>query len=192
MDGLKKYIIVLIILILNTFSFSLKSQNITVQLLDSLTKNPISDVSVTNTQFQTIAISDSEGKFTILKEQNPFELSLTHVAYHTRKLTIFPTAESHSTITLTLIPSTILLDSVVISADLNNLEQKNLPILTRTVSQNELSETPSTNIDLFLRKIPGINVNRSWGIFSKNASITMRGLTNSASVFNFFRRSSFE
>lgn len=182
MEGLKKYIIFLIILILSTFSFSVKSQNITVELLDSLTKNPISDVSVTNSQFQTIAISDNEGKFTILKGQNPFELSLTHVAYHTRKLTIFPTAESHSTITLTLIPSTILLDSVVISADLNNLEQKNLPILTRTVSQNELSETPSTNIDLFLRKIPGINVNRSWGIFSKNASITMRGLTNSASV----------
>lgn len=182
MNGYKKQLIFLIFLILGITNLSLKSQNITVLLLDSLTKKPISDVNIANSQFQTIAISNQEGKFTMIKEQNPFTLSLTHVAYHTRKLTVFPTSENHVEIAITLIPITILLDSVVISADLNNTEQKNLPVFTRTVSQNELIETSSTNIDLFLRKIPGINVNRSWGIFSKNASITMRGLTNSASV----------
>ncbi len=49
-------------------------------------------------------------------------------------------------------------------------------------NKSELEAMPLFNVDDALRLIPGVFVNRSWGIFSRNSAVTMRGLNGSSRV----------
>lgn len=177
---MKKFCLLSIIVILHFISGKLYAQTYSGIVCDSIGKTPVANVHVINEKYKTLAVTNQNGEFSFSKNEAVSVITFSHVGYHSAKINL--NTISTTNIKVILIPTTIFLDSVIVSADLNNTSQKELPVFARTITESELSSTPSTNIDLFLRKVPGINVNRSWGIFSKNASITMRGLTNSASV----------
>ncbi|OFX59615.1 MAG: hypothetical protein A2046_05280 [Bacteroidetes bacterium GWA2_30_7] len=48
------------------------------------------------------------------------------------------------------------------------------------ISKNEIQNSSVNNIDDLLKSAGSVYVNRSWGIFSKNSSVTMRGLNSSS------------
>ncbi|OFX26669.1 MAG: hypothetical protein A2033_18455 [Bacteroidetes bacterium GWA2_31_9] len=48
------------------------------------------------------------------------------------------------------------------------------------ISKNEIANSSANNIDDLLKSAGSVYVNRSWGIFSKNSSVTMRGLNSSS------------
>jgi len=50
------------------------------------------------------------------------------------------------------------------------------------IDSKTINNLPVQNVDEILRSVANVNVNRSWGIFSQNASVTMRGLDGSARV----------
>ncbi|MEI7597622.1 MAG: TonB-dependent receptor [Bacteroidota bacterium] len=172
---MKDYLVIIYLFV----TLSAQSQSISGLIIDSISHKPISTANILDVKSNKLAISDANGLF-LISEIKSSSILISHIGYYTVKLNIEKLLNSPLKIALT--PNTILLDSVIISADLNSSNQKSLPIMALTVSEEEINQTPSTNIDLLLRKVPGINVNRGWGIFSRNASITMRGLTNSASV----------
>jgi iron complex outermembrane recepter protein len=74
------------------------------------------------------------------------------------------------------------LKTFVVSATLSPLAREDVPARVTTISGNEIQSTPVSNSDELLMSIPGVFVNRSWGIFSKNGAVTMRGLSGSARV----------
>jgi len=51
-----------------------------------------------------------------------------------------------------------------------------IPVRLASIGSNEINVMPSITADAMLELVPGMNIDRSNGIFSKNASITMRGL----------------
>lgn len=72
------------------------------------------------------------------------------------------------------------LKEVVITATLTKRKLEDIPAQVAVIKAKEIQEFPANTIDDLLKTVANVYVNRSWGIFSKNASVTMRGLESSA------------
>jgi len=103
-----------------------------------------------------------------------YQLNISHVGYTDTIFQINLTVSQH--ITILLSPDSIEMASVVITATrtLNKIED--IPQRVHKIEKETIDEFPATNTDNLLKIIPGINVNRSSGIFSRNSSVTMRGM----------------
>lgn len=77
------------------------------------------------------------------------------------------------------IDTTLAIDEVVITATRTERSIKDIPAQVEVINVEELESYPINNIDNILRAAANVYVNRSWGIFSKNSSVTMRGLAGS-------------
>jgi len=76
----------------------------------------------------------------------------------------------------------IKLNEVVITATKSERELFDTPAQVDLIQANEIEQFPVANVDDLLKTCANVNVNRSWGIFSKNSSVTMRGLEGSSRV----------
>jgi iron complex outermembrane receptor protein len=76
----------------------------------------------------------------------------------------------------------IKLDEVVVTATRTRNLVKEVPARVQVIGREELESLPVSNIDDVLRSAANVNVNRSWGIFSKNSSVTMHGVPGSQRV----------
>jgi len=72
------------------------------------------------------------------------------------------------------------IEQVIISATRTPKLLCDIPGQADIISSKMIEELPVNNVDDALRSVGNIFVNRSWGIFSKNASVTMRGLESSS------------
>jgi len=75
---------------------------------------------------------------------------------------------------------TLKLKEVVVTATRFEKEVNKIPIKIEVVSAEDIGKMPVINTDDVFKAVGNINVNRSWGPYSKNASVTMRGLSSSA------------
>ncbi|HBS88808.1 MAG: hypothetical protein A2W91_03960 [Bacteroidetes bacterium GWF2_38_335] len=73
----------------------------------------------------------------------------------------------------------VMIDEVVVTATRGERIVKNVPGKIDIISSEKIQASPVLNIDDILRTSANVYVNRSWGIFSKNSSVTMRGLESS-------------
>jgi iron complex outermembrane receptor protein len=78
--------------------------------------------------------------------------------------------------------SSIVIKEVVITATLTEKSIEDVPCRIASITSQEIENQVVNNIDDLLRSIANVYVNRSWGIFSKNSSVTMRGVEGSARV----------
>lgn len=78
--------------------------------------------------------------------------------------------------------SVVNLDEVVITATRTERQLLEVPAQADLISAKEIAAFPLSNIDDILKSTANVQVNRSWGIFSKNAAVTMRGLEGSDRV----------
>lgn len=74
------------------------------------------------------------------------------------------------------------LATYVVSATRTTASKDVVPSRVTVISSEEIVSMAVTNSDELLYAVPGLLVNRSWGIFSKNSAVTMRGLSGSARV----------
>lgn len=74
------------------------------------------------------------------------------------------------------------LREVVVTATKTSRKTAEIPVQTTVISQQQINQFPLSNIDDILKTSADVYVNRSWGIFSKNAAVTMRGLESSDRV----------
>jgi iron complex outermembrane recepter protein len=80
---------------------------------------------------------------------------------------------------------TIVVDSLstyVVTATMTSSQREVVPARVSLIRGSEITTASVTNTDELLSMVPGVLVNRSWGIFSKNSAVTMRGLSGSARV----------
>ena len=70
----------------------------------------------------------------------------------------------------------IFLEGIVVTSTRCNSKLESLAANVDIINQHELENFPLTNIDNILQSVSNVYVNRSWGIFSKNSSVTMRGM----------------
>ena len=72
---------------------------------------------------------------------------------------------------------TIPLNEVVITATKTLRNLKEVPARISLINSNTIEATPFLQLDDILRFIPGVNVNRSSGIYSQRPMVTLRGLS---------------
>jgi len=73
----------------------------------------------------------------------------------------------------------ILINEVLITATRTKRKIIDVPAQAELVKKSTIENFPINNIDDVLKSVSNVYVNRSWGIFSKNSSVTMRGLEGS-------------
>lgn len=73
---------------------------------------------------------------------------------------------------------TITMEQVVVTATRTDSRVINIPMRIHTISSTTLSSIPALSVDDALRYTPGLNVNRSFGVLSAKATVTMRGLSS--------------
>lgn len=75
---------------------------------------------------------------------------------------------------------TFYLNEVIITATKTVRLQNDIPGQNNVIPMQLIQSYPVNNIDDILKTVPNIYINRSTGIFSRNASVTMRGSDESA------------
>jgi len=108
-------------------------------------------------------------------EYGEYTLNVSFLGYHNKHVKLKVDKEEVF-IEISLTPSTVEMEKVIITATLTERKIEDLPGQNEVIEKEEIEEFPASNTDNILQSIANINVNRSWGIFSKNASVTMRGL----------------
>lgn len=71
------------------------------------------------------------------------------------------------------------LPGIVVTANREESKTEEIPYTVNLIDTKEVKQVPANNVDDLLRTIASMSVDRASGIFSKNASITMRGLNGS-------------
>lgn len=103
-----------------------------------------------------------------------YYLNISHIGYTDTTFQV-NTSESEQ-LTIFLIPDSVVMASIVITATRTQAIMEDVPQRIYKLEKETIEEYPATNTDNLLKMIPGINVNRSSGIFSRNSSVTMRGM----------------
>ncbi len=75
------------------------------------------------------------------------------------------------------VPDTVKLDEVVVTATKTIRNLNEVPARISVVNSRLIEATPVMQIDDILRYTPGINVNRTTGIYSQRPMVTLRGLS---------------
>lgn len=125
-------------------------------------------------------VTNRKGIFAIAKlPAGTYEISVSHVGYldHTQLITL-DSGRVEPTIFIT--PRIVEIDPVTITATLNYRKLSTLPGRVAVLNEEEIELLPAQNTDELLYGIANVHINRPWGIFSKGASVTMRGLPGSA------------
>ena len=75
------------------------------------------------------------------------------------------------------ITDTIKIDEVVITATKTKRALKDVPARISVVNSKTIAFSPAMQLDDILRFVPGVNVNRSAGIYAQRPMVTLRGLS---------------
>jgi len=155
---------------------SVFSQNITGIVIDSETEEPLVGANIIIKELQRGISSNSEGAFSfenIAKDE--YTILITFLGYQDKKVKLKVDGEDVS-FKIKLKPSAVEMEKIIITATRTERKIEDLPGQNEVLEAGEIEEFPATSTDDLLQSIANVTVNRSWGIFSKNASVTMRGL----------------
>lgn len=121
--------------------------------------------------------ANSSGDF-IIKDLKPgkYTLSASFIGYLSDSVLINVVSDKNMVMNFQLQQLKVEISPVVITATRTERKIEDIPARMAKIGKAEVKEYPATNIDDALQSISNVYVNRSWGIFSKNTSVTMRGL----------------
>jgi len=150
------------------------------KVIDSETQKPLAGVTVKVLNKAIGTVTDLNGVFSLCEiDQKIVNLSFSHVGYKSiSKLNINPS----DFVEVSLSESPIALDQIVVTATLTPQSTWEVPALVSVIDSVKVRSQSALNTDNYLRTIPGLYIDRSNGVFSKNAAVTMRGLDGSNRV----------
>jgi len=175
----KIFISIFILFHVGIVSFSYSQSEITGIIKDANSMVPISGANVYLNDNNKGTSSNSNGHFQISKlNDDNFQLHISHVGYADTSIQI-NTSEAQS-YTILLKPDSIEMEMIVVTATRTAALMEDIPQRIHKIEKKTIEDYPASNTDNLLRMIPGINVNRSSGIFSRNSSVTMRGMPSAS------------
>jgi iron complex outermembrane receptor protein len=154
---------------------------LTGRITDCSTSRPLKGANIQVVGTGTGMVTDGEGRFLmILGTEKKLKLSVSFVGYETLIHTVLynPLMDSIHVV-LCLTPRTVEMREVYVTASRTPQPSAEIPARIATISGQVITDLPVTSIDEALQVLPGIHFDRDFGIFSKNSSITMRGLNGS-------------
>ena len=122
--------------------------------------------------------TSNESGYYQIDKLNPgkYTLEVSFIGFNEASLSIQLKEGKHKTFNFQLEPANIEMSSVVITATRTERKLEDIPARMALMDAKQVEEYPASNVDDVLKSVSNIYVNRSWGIFSKNTSVTMRGL----------------
>jgi iron complex outermembrane receptor protein len=169
------------ILFLLLLPLSLCAQKVEGLITDQNTGKPISNVNISIPGTNQGTVSGEDGSFT-LQVPNTAKLTIriSHIAYATQYRTMKIPSSGISGLVIQLLQKVATMNETVITATRTRRKISEVPAAVRLITSEQIKDMPATAIDDVLRTDASINVDRKNGIFSKNASVNMRGLNSSA------------
>ena len=168
---------------LSAFQQALHAQGYAVlkgQVKDAYNKNSVSDAHVIVDQLNIGTTTNQKGQFTFSRlDPGTYRITISHVGYldHSAEIALDSGIVEHS---ILLKPVVIEIDPVTITATLNKRKLSRMPARMALIPERMIMNLPASNTDDLLTGVANVYVHRPWGIFSKSASVTMRGLPGSS------------
>lgn len=153
-------------------------------VIDNNTHKPIENVTITIDGTRLGTITDTKGFFEIeMPEIGPWKVRFAHISYDATTVSYSKNINGKAIkTTIWLRPASIEISPVEVTSDRIQKSVIDVPARMSLIDQTTIDNSAANNVDELLKSIPGIYVNRSWGMYSRNASVTMRGLSSSSRV----------
>ncbi len=149
-------------------------------VLDSLTVLPLSNVAVMVEGMNRSTVTDESGRFSIPNiPKGTLTLHFSRISHETGRLQL-QLKENLTALRISLVPAAYNLKDFFITADRQQRNADDIPASVYTITGSRAEVYAMNNTDELLYLVPGIHVDRDRGVFSKNSSISMRGLNGSA------------
>ena len=151
-----------------------QNRTITGEIVDAVTSNAISGVSIKAEGSNFVAQSDAQGKFSIDLNQQTTTLLFTYIGYKSQQVTL----GTSNKLTIALQPSAADLEEVVV-VGYGTQTRKNLTGSTTTVKMNDLDDVALPTIESALQgRASGVFVNTSSGKLGQALQIRVRGISS--------------
>lgn len=172
---MKKILLTLSIVLL-AVAFTFAQSVLKGKIIDGKTEKAISyaNISIENSK-GTVSNEHGEFIFSNLKA-GIYDLQVSFVGYETYKQKIQLKDNEIVNLTFKLNSTSITADEIVITATKTENYIKDIPTRINLISPRQIEALPAQTTDELLAFVPGININRSFGIYSHSAAVTMRGL----------------
>ncbi|TSA24999.1 MAG: hypothetical protein D4R67_10915 [Bacteroidetes bacterium] len=164
------------------FPFSLSARKvISGTVSDCRTGNPLSGANIVITGTSRGAVSGPDGRFILpVEADQKIRIKVSYIGYHELQRMV-PEFHQKDTILLFLClnPEIRQMDELFVTATRTPQTPAEIPARIAVIPARKVMEMPVNNADEVLQLVPGIKFDRDFGIFSKNSSVTMRGLNGS-------------
>jgi iron complex outermembrane receptor protein len=159
----------------------LYSQDIRGFILEFNTGKPVANANIFISGTSLGTVSDKDGSFFLhITKTDRVAIVVSHIGYSTVVKTVYVPAEGIHELFIILNPKASAIAETIITATRTKRNINDIPASIRLITAEQIKEMPAATIDDLLRTDASIVVDRKNGIFSKNASINMRGLNSSA------------
>jgi iron complex outermembrane recepter protein len=174
---------ILSLLILTLFLSPLiaAAQQISGRVIDQASGKPVGSVSIFTGESVNGTTTAEDGTFTLnVGESGKIRLTASHIAYQSTTLVLDVPSAGLTGVEIRLQPAVSEIPQTIITATRTRRDIRDVPAAVRLYTTEQIEVSPMTSLDDILCSDASINVDRKNGIFSKNASVTMRGLNSSA------------
>ncbi|HOZ15476.1 MAG TPA: TonB-dependent receptor [Tenuifilaceae bacterium] len=158
------------------FPLVVKAQSISGYVNDSGNGLPLIGVNVTVDKRGTL--TDENGFFKVnIEKSGVVQVAFSYVGYR-KEVKYFEFKEGENiSINVLLSKDNILIEEIVVSATRSENRISEIPGRINLITPERLLLTASQTADEVLALLPGVQVSRSFGLFSHKSSVTMRGLS---------------
>lgn len=142
-------------------------------IVDGQSNSPIAGATIKVLGTSKASSSNASGVFQVNVDDKNRILSISVVGYETKTVTLAP---NETTLTISLVPQTQQLESVVVTALGISRAQKSLTYSTQQLKGDELNRVKSTNLANNLNgKVAGVNIASSSSGPGGSAKVVLRG-----------------
>ena len=125
------------------------------------------------------AVSDAKGFFKLTNLQTGNHIiTFTCIGYKKQTKDITISENNDAQLEIQMSKDEVFLDELVVSATRSENRISQIPGRINMISSERISMVAAQSVEDYLQLLPGVQVNRSFGIFSTKSSVTMRGLSN--------------
>ena len=145
-------------------------------ITNSETNEPISYANITISN--KIGTTSNEKGIFIFEDlkAGEYSLNITYLGFTPLSQKIILHENELLELNFNLKPSSFTVNDVVVTATKTENYIQNIPTRINLISQRRIKSSPAQTTDELLNNVPGVNISRSFGIFSHSATVTMRGL----------------
>lgn len=167
-----------ILLFLLMISGSLFSQTlIRGTVNDAGTRKPVALAAVLSSS-STGTVTGDDGSFTLtILQPGKITIKVSCLGYQPESREIVLTGDGEINLKFELREAYFESDGITVTAMRTETAVKSVPARVNIINRNTIALTPALSADELLYMTPGLNINRSFGIFSHKSTVTMRGLS---------------